>query len=51
VLRVRAVGGLLFEEIIDPAGHKLQMLHSALRHRSSSAKSSDGIGTEVVKSV
>jgi hypothetical protein len=51
VLRVRAISGFFLEQIIDAAGHQLQMLHPAMRHRSRLAKSSDGVGPEVVKCV
>jgi hypothetical protein len=39
VPRVRAISGLFLEEIVNPIGHELQMLHPALRHRSGFAKS------------
>ena len=51
VLRVRAESRLLLEEVIDPADHKLQVLHPAFRHRSRLAKSSDGVGAEIVERV
>jgi len=51
VLRVRAESRLLLEEVIDPADHKLQVLHPALRHRPRLTKSSDSVGTEIVERV
>jgi hypothetical protein len=51
VLCVRSVSGPFFEEIINSARHQLQMLHPAPRHRSGFAKSPDGVGAEVIKSV
>jgi hypothetical protein len=51
VLRVRAISGLLLEEIVNSPRHQLQMLHPATRHRPGFAKSPDGIGAEIVKCV
>ncbi|KRQ12634.1 hypothetical protein AOQ71_15920 [Bradyrhizobium manausense] len=51
VLDIGAVGSLLLEEIVDSAGHQLQMLHLAPRHRSRFAESSDGVGAEVIECV
>src|SRR3954453_773162 len=51
MLRVRTVGGLFLQEIVNPPRSELQMLDPALRHRSGLAKSPDSVGAEVVKSV
>jgi len=51
VLGVRTIRGLFLEEIIDPPGHKLKVLHPALWHRSGLAKGSDRKGAKVVKCI
>jgi hypothetical protein len=51
VLRVRALGSLLLEEIVDSPRHELQMPHPASRHRTGLAKSSDRIGTKVIERI
>lgn len=51
VLDIGAVGSLLLEEIVNPAGHQLQMLHLAPRHGSRFAESPDGVGAEVIECV
>jgi hypothetical protein len=51
VLHVGAVCGLFLEEIIDPSGQQLQMLHPAVRHGPGLTQSSDSVSPEVVESV
>jgi len=51
VLRVRAISGLLLEEVVNSPSNQLQMLHSAARQRSGFAKSPDGVGAEVIEGV
>jgi hypothetical protein len=46
-----SVSGLFLEEIIYSPSHPLQTFHPALRHRSCLAKSSHGVGSEVVESI
>jgi hypothetical protein len=51
MLNIGTVGSFLLEEIVDPAGHQLQVLHPAPRHGSRFAESSDGVGAEIVECV
>ncbi|MDA9445664.1 hypothetical protein XI00_26465 [Bradyrhizobium sp. CCBAU 21359] len=51
VLDIGPVGSFLLEEIVDPAGHQLQMFQPALWHGSRFAESSDGVGAEIVECV
>jgi hypothetical protein len=51
VLDIGAVGSLFLEEIVDPSGHQLQMLHPAPRHGSRFAESSHRVGPKVIECV
>ncbi|SPP92775.1 protein of unknown function [Bradyrhizobium vignae] len=51
VMDIGTVGSLPLEEIVDPIGHQLQMLHAAPRHGSRFAESSHRVGSEVIECV
>ncbi len=51
MLDIGTVGSLLLKEIVDPAGHQLQMFHLAARHGSGLAKGSNGVGAEVIEGI
>src|SRR5215218_2844095 len=50
-MQVRAVRGLLSQEMIYPAYYDLEVLHSSKRHCPSLAEGSDGMCPEVVESI
>src|SRR3954451_22920740 len=51
MMQVRAVRGLLRQEVIYPPYNHLQMLHFSKRHRSSLAEGSDSMCPEIVESI
>jgi hypothetical protein len=51
VMQVRAVRGLLSQEVIYSTYYDLEVFHSSKRHRPSLAEGSDGMCLEVVESI
>src|SRR4051794_12558264 len=50
-MQVRAVRGLLRQEVIYLANHGLEVPHSSKRHRPSLAEGSDGMCPEIVEGI